>query len=184
MSTSSLKKKELPRITEQAIFDETDEFFMIWVLIAQVKASLLKARQKEYAQFNINSERRAVLSTIHNNREPSTPVEISYQLVQELHSVTAMLKRMEKEGLIKRCKSNSRSRFAVELTQKGIEVYYHSRYNQADKRILSILTKKERERLISSLLKVRNQAFVESGIPVWRIKYPVGPNNLNNGGKT
>lgn len=166
------------------VTDNTDEYFVIWVLIAQVKDSMLKARQKEYAQFNINSERRAVLSSIQNNGGRATPVEISYQLVQELHSITAMLKRMENEDLIKRCKSNSRSRFAVELTQKGIEIYNHSRYNEADKKILSVLPKKERDRLISSLLKVRNKALNELGIPIWRIKYPGDQNNQKNKANT
>ena len=174
----------MPGSINKVIDDTTDEYFVTWVLVAQVHASMLKARQKEYAQFNINSERRAVLSSIQNNGGKATPVEIANQLVLELHSVTAMLNRMEKEGLIKRCKNDGRSRSTIELTRKGIETYKHSRYNEADKKILSVLTKKERERLISSLLKIRNEALGELGIPVWRIKYPQVKNDQNDKSNT
>ena len=157
----------------------SDEYFVLWVMIAQTKDAILRARQKEYARFNISNERRAVLWNIQNNGGHATPVEISRQLFRELHSVTEMLKRMEKEGLITRFKASGRSRFEVKLTEKGREVFNQSFHNETDKRIFSVLTKKEREHLASYLWKLRGQVMKELGIPEWHIKFPLDPNNSN-----
>lgn len=155
----------------------SDEYFALWVMIAQTKDGLLRARQRDYARFNISNERRAVLWSIQNNGGKATPVEIARQLFRELHSVTEMLKRMEKEGLITRYTGSGRSRVEVKLTEKGLEIFNQSLHNETDKRIFSVLTKKERERLALYLWRLRGQVMKELGIPEWHIKYPLDPNN-------
>jgi len=156
-----------------------DEYFILWIMVAQTKDAILRARERDYGRFNISNARRAVLWNVQNNGGHVTPVEISRQLFRELHSVTEMLKRMEKEGLITRYKSTSRSRTEVKLTKKGLEVFNQSLYNETDKRIFSVLKKRERERLGSYLYKLRGQAMKELGIPERQIIFPLDPNSLN-----
>jgi DNA-binding MarR family transcriptional regulator len=156
-----------------------DEYFVLWVMIAQTKDALLKARQRDYAQYEINNERRAVLWIIQNNGGQATPVEIARQLFRELHSVTEMLNRMAKEGLVKKYKSSGKSKTVARLTRKGLDVFNQSLHNETDKRIFSILSKNEREQLMSCLWKVRNKALIELGIPEWSIKFPLDPNGSN-----
>jgi len=158
----------------------SDEYFALWVMIAQTKDGLLRARQRDYARFNISNERRAVLWSIQNNGGKATPVEIAHQLFRELHSVSEMLVRMEKEGLITREKTSGKSRIEVKLTQKGLEIFDQSLYNETDRRIFSVLTKKQRERLLSYLWKIRGQVLSELGIPEWQIKYPLDPNHSSS----
>ena len=98
-----------------------DEYFMLWILIAQNRDAILRARERDYARFGISNERRAVLYIIQNNGGRATPVEIASDLFRELHSVTEMLKRMEADGLIRRHKGSGRSRVEVTLTAKGLE---------------------------------------------------------------
>ena len=157
----------------------SDEYFALWVMIAQTKDAILRAREKNYARFNISNQRRAVLWNIQNNGGHATPVEISRQLFRELHSVTEMLKRMEKEGLITRYEGSGRSKVEVKLTEKGLDVFNQSLHNEIDKKIFSVLTKKERERLASYLFKLRGRVLNELGIPEWQIKFPLDPNNSN-----
>jgi DNA-binding MarR family transcriptional regulator len=160
--------------------DETplpDEYFMLWVLVAQTKDAILRARERDYARYGISNERRAVLFIIQNNGGQATPVEIAHQLFRELHSVTEMLKRMEKDGLITRYKGSGRSKVEVKLTEKGLEVFDQSLHNQTDKRIFSALTKKERERLATYLFKLRGTALRDLGIPEWRFRFPLDPNH-------
>lgn len=113
----------------------SDEFFILWVMIAQTKDAILRARERDYARFNIRNERRAVLWSIQNNGGHTTPVEIARQLFRELHSVSEMLVRMEKEGLITRYKGSGRSKIEVKLTPKGLDVFNQSLHNETDKRI-------------------------------------------------
>jgi DNA-binding MarR family transcriptional regulator len=159
---------------------DTDEFFVLWILLAQAKDALSKARHRELEKFNINKERRAILWSIQNNGGKSTPVEISRLLLKELNSVSEMLKRMEKEGLVKRGKKSGKNSLVVTLTRKGEEVFYQSKRNPADKKILSVLPKNRRERLAADLWAIRNQALHELGIPEWYLKFPSDPNHTNS----
>jgi DNA-binding MarR family transcriptional regulator len=155
----------------------SDEFFMLWVLTAQTKDALLRAREREYARYGISNERRAILFIVQDNGGHATPVQISRYLFRELHSVTELLVRMEKDGLITRYKGSGRSKIEVKLTEKGLDVLNQSLHNETDKRVFSVLTKKQRERLALYLWKVRARTLQELGIPDWQLNFPVDPPN-------
>ena len=152
-----------------------DEYFLLWVLIAQTKEAILKARERDYARFGISNERRAILWDIQNSGGRAAPVDIARNLFRELHSVTEMLKRMEKDGLITRCPGSGRSKVEVQLTDAGREVFEQSLLNETDQRIFSVLTKHEREALASSLWKLRSKALQDLGVPEWQIRFPLDP---------
>lgn len=149
-----------------------DEFFYLWVLIAQTRDAMLRARERDYARFGITNERQAVLYIIDSNGGHATPVDIARDLFRELHSVTGMLKRMEDAGLISRHEGPGRSKVEVRLTEQGRDVLEKSRHNETDKRILSVLTKRERERLASCLWKVRGRVLEDLGIREWELHLP------------
>ena len=153
-----------------------DEYFMLWVLIAQNRDAILRARERDYARFGISNERRAVLFIIQNNGGRAAPVEIARDLFRELHSVTEMLKRMEKVGLITRSKGSGRSKVEVTLTEKGLDVFNQSLQNETDKRIFSVLAPEEREQLASYLWKLRRRVLQDLGIPEWHLNFPLDPN--------
>jgi DNA-binding MarR family transcriptional regulator len=149
---------------------------MLWVLIAQTKDAILRARERNYAQFGIGNERRAVLYSIQNNGGHAAPVDIARELFRELHSVTEMLKRMEKDGLISRERGSGRSKIDVRLTAKGLDVFKQSLENEIDKEIFSVLTHDEREQLASCLWKLRSKVVQDLGIPEWQLNFPLNPN--------
>ncbi len=109
---------------------------MLWVLIAQTRDAILRARELEYAQYGISNERRAVLAIIQNSGGRATPVDIARNLFRELHSVTEMLARMEKDGLVTRHKGTGRSKVEVSLTEQGLDVFHQSLYSETDKQDL------------------------------------------------
>jgi DNA-binding MarR family transcriptional regulator len=163
-------------MTEEGQAPVPDEFFSLWVLIAQTKDAILRARERDYARYGISNERRSVLFIVQNNGGRATPVDIARGLFRELHSVTEMLKRMEADGLITRHKGTGRSKVEVELTEKGLDVFNQSLRNETDKRLFSVLTKKEREALASTLFKLRGTVLQDLGIPGWHLNFPFDPN--------
>jgi len=158
-----------------------DEYFLLWILTAQTKDAILRARERDYARFGISNERRAVLFLIQHSGGRSTPVEIARGLFRELHSITELLKRMEADGLVVRQKGSGRSKVEVVLTDKGRDVFKQSLFNQTDKRIFSCLSKSERERLAALLWKVRTRALQDLGVPEWHFKFPLNPYAQDNG---
>jgi DNA-binding MarR family transcriptional regulator len=155
----------------------SDEYFLLWVLIAQTKDAILKARERDYARFGISNDRRAILFIIENNGGHASAVDIARALFREIHSVTEMLKRMEADGLLTRYRGSGRSKVEVKLSDKGLDVFRQSLHNETSKRIFSGLTKKEREGLASYLWKVRRLALQDLGIPEWHLKFPPDPND-------
>jgi DNA-binding MarR family transcriptional regulator len=141
-----------------------DEYFGLFVLVAQTKDAILRARQVEYEPYGINNERRALLWVIQSYGGSASPVQIARRFFRELHSITEMLKRMEKDGLVSRHRGTGRSKTVVRLTAKGLETLKQSMHNEADKRIFSVLTLDERDRLAAYLSKLRVKALEELGV--------------------
>jgi DNA-binding MarR family transcriptional regulator len=155
---------------------ESDEFFLLWVLIAQTKDAILRAREQEYARYGISNERRAVLYIIQDSGGSTTPVEIARYLFRELHTVTELLVRMEKDGLVARHKGPGRARVQVRLTKSGMDVFRQSLNNETDRMVFSALTKRQRERLAQYLWRLRERTLERLGIPEWQLNFPHGLN--------
>ena len=175
-NTHALPEDLAPDTLDAAQLPVPDEYFMLWVLIAQNRDAILRARERDYARYDISNERRAVLYIIQNNGGRATPVEIARDLFRELHSITEMLKRMEKDELITRHKGTGRSKIEVRLTDKGRDVFNQSLYNETDRRIFSVLSHKEREALAGYLWKLRAHVLQDLGIPEWHLNFPLNPN--------
>lgn len=156
-----------------------DEFFTLWVLIAQTKDAILKARERDYARYGISNERRAILYIVQNDGGKATPVDIARSLFRELHSITEMLKRMERDGLITRRKGTGRSKVEVALTEKGLDVLNQSLHNETDERIFSALSPEERALLASCLWKLRSKVLQDLGVPEWWLNFPLKPNGTH-----
>jgi DNA-binding MarR family transcriptional regulator len=143
---------------------QADEFFRLFVLVAQTRDAILRARQVEYEPYGVSNERRSLLWVIQSYGGQATPTEISRRFLRELQSITEMLKRMEKDGLVTSHSCSGRSRKVVRLTDKGSETLKQSLHNETDERIFSILTPDERDQLAASLIKLRGQALEELGV--------------------
>ena len=154
-------------------YSEPDnDFYLLWVLIAQTRDAFLRAREKDYARFGISNERRAILFTIYDCGGQSTPTEIARRLFREVHSISEMLVRMETDGLITRKKAVGRNQIEVKITEKGLDVFKQSLFSKTDESILSALDEDERKKLASLLLKVRKSALDELGATAWQVEFP------------
>jgi DNA-binding MarR family transcriptional regulator len=164
---------DLSKLTPDSTDDDqvppADQYLMLWVLMAQTTDAMSRAREREYARYDINNERRAVLYVIANNGGSAKPVDIAREIFRELHSVTGLLKRMEDDGLVSRHKGSGRSKVEVRITDVGRHVLRESANSEIDKRVFSVLRKSERERLALYLWKVRAGVLAELGIPEWQL---------------
>jgi len=151
-----------------------NEFYSLWVLIAQTKDAMSEARHKKIQKFTTN-ERRAVLSCVQYHGGEATPTQISRYLVRKLNSVSEILKRMELEGLIKKSSGVNKRKVIVKLTRKGCRLFEQSYENEVDKEMLSVLNKKERQSLAAYLKDLRKKAFLELGMPISKIPFSSRP---------
>jgi len=138
----------------------TDEDYGLWLLLAQARDALYKARKKELNKYDISPRQSAALFIIQAIGTHATAAEIAKYLFRETNSTYELLLRMEKEKLIKGAKiKNNKKPVSYKLTQKGLRAYNHSQERKAIREIISCLTKEEREQLKSSLKKLRDTAL-------------------------
>ena len=146
--------------------------YELWVLLHQATDAIAGAREDELRKFGISMMQAEVLFVVKAIRGPATPAEISRWLFREPHTVSGLLNRMEKQGLVKKVKDlEKKNLIRVEITDKGEEGYRRSRELQSIHRILSSLSQEERDNLRASLRTLRDKALEEPK-PIPRLPFP------------
>ena len=142
-----------------------DKDFTLWVLLRQAKDMVFKATQKQLSQYGISPEQAGVLSIVQFLDNKATPAEISRWLLRESHTVSGILSRMEKKGLIRKTKDLDRKNLVrVTLTEKGQQAYLQSTKIESIGQIMSCLSEEERQQLSSCLKILRERALKVLGI--------------------
>ena len=137
----------------------------LWTMLHQARDAIFKLREKELRKFGISTPKAEILFTIEAIGYRATPTEISRRLLREFHSVSSILSRMEKQGLVKKANDLSRSNLVrVYLTDKGRQVYRAAIKRETIVKILSCLSETEGQQLASSLKKLRDGALKDLGI--------------------
>lgn len=139
---------------------KTNVDFIIWALLNQTKDTLFKVRGNELNQYGISATESQVLFTINDLGGKTTPAAISRRVYREHNTVTALLSRMEKKGLISKVRDRERKNiWRVDMTEKGKEVFRQSIKMDSIRRVISILSDIEQKRLETYLRKIRDNAL-------------------------
>ncbi len=137
-----------------------DQDYELWVLLAQTREAMFKARQKELKRYNLSPRQSAVLFIIQEIGDRVIPAEISRWLSREAHSVAEIINRMEKGGLLRKVKNLDRKNLVgIELTEKGLKAYNQSMKRESIHKIVDALSDEERQQLRSMLKTLRNRAL-------------------------
>ncbi|MEE9400163.1 MAG: winged helix DNA-binding protein [Dehalococcoidales bacterium] len=138
----------------------TDADYNLWMLLVQTRNATLKARKKELTAYHISPRQSAILFFTQATEGKVTATEIARWLILEPHTISELLKRMEKDGLITKVKGSSKKRSVkIALTEKGRQAYHQSLKRESIRDILSCLSEAEQEQLRSSLKKIRDKAL-------------------------
>ncbi|MCX5999636.1 MAG: winged helix DNA-binding protein [Chloroflexi bacterium] len=140
-----------------------DSDFALWMLLSQVSDIIAKARDSEVSPFGISAVQSAVMYAIKGMSGTATPSELSRWLLREPTSVSQLLIRMEKQGLIERVKKGKdRGTVTVGLTAKGEEAFQHQHeQRRVVHEIVSALSDEERVTIARLLEKLRSQGLKE-----------------------
>jgi DNA-binding MarR family transcriptional regulator len=123
-----------------------------------------KAREKELGKLGVSCIQAAVLFNLQAIGDAATPAELSRRLVREPHTISGLLSRMEKQGLIRKAKDLPRKNMVrIEMTDKGKEIYDKSTQRLAMHEIMSILPENEKKELWTYLEKLRTRALKTLG---------------------
>ena len=142
------------------------EEYRLWVLLHRTSYAMRRARELELKETGVSSIQATVLILIKSSEKPLTVGDITKSLFREPHTVSGLLSRMEKQGLIKRVPAVSgRKRMVIEITKIGEEIFHKTRKMKIVHKIMSGLSKKEQTILKTYLETLRRKSFSESQLP-------------------
>ena len=142
-----------------------DKTYDLWILLSRVYHLIAKLRNLELLNYNILPVQSYILFIIKALGNETTPTEISGYVYQQRSSISDILNRMAKQGLIiKTNKSGGKRRVIVTLTDKGEKALAISADREYLHKVMSSLTEEKKRQLESSLEMLRDAAINELSV--------------------
>jgi len=137
----------------------------LYHLFSRSRYLTFRAREKELQRYDLTPEQAQVLFTVKAMNNKITPAELSRLLLREPHSVSALVDRMAKKGLVKKVKDLERQNLIrVALTEKGYKAFEMTTLRGPIHRIMNSLSEEEKESFRNCLEKIADKARQELGM--------------------
>jgi len=133
---------------------------VLWLLLDQVAHLFHKALETEIKPYGISLEQAAALAVINAIGDGATTGEVAQWLFLTPHSVSEMLTRMQKNGLVNKITERvNKRRKTLTLTAKGRQILEQTQKMETIHRLMSHLTEEQRQQMSSSLVLLRDKAI-------------------------
>ena len=133
--------------------------FGIWALLNQSRDAVLRARENELSQYGITTKEADALLHIFN-LDNISPADISRILFREHSTISALLTRMEKKGLIAKTRDKEKKNiWRISITAKGRKAHFNSLKRESLHIIMSSFSAAEKKQMFSFLKKIRANAL-------------------------
>ena len=143
-------------------FFQVKTMLSAWAILHKACATVMRCEEVMFSKVGITPQQYAVLAVFKGSKSPVTPTEVARQLDRRTNSITLIVDRMEKAGLIKRVRNlQDRRTIQLVMTKKGLEAFDRATKPGTDfvKEILSCLTEKELKIFINFLERIRQKAI-------------------------
>ena len=138
----------------------TDRDHELWVLLCQTCDIICRAREDELRPFGISHIQAGVLFVVKNVKAPVTPADISRWLFREPHTVSGLLNRMERNGLVRRrSDAKNKKQRRVVMTKKGKELFRLAQEQNALHTIMGSMSDEGFEQLWTLLEELKATAL-------------------------
>jgi DNA-binding MarR family transcriptional regulator len=133
-----------------------------WMLLHQTYDAIYKCDDILFADVGLSPQQYIVLIAIKYIKAPATPTEIAHWTDRDISSITLILNRMEKDGLVTRVENQTDRRIVkIVATEKGKQLFEKASLVGWDmvQEILSGIAENELKTLDNILEKIRQKAF-------------------------
>lgn len=140
--------------------DDLLEKHQIFSLLRLTADAVHRVREFELQKYGISPQQAAALICIHSLHDQATPAELSRWLFREPNSITILLNRMHKLGLIeKKADLKRKNQIRLSLTPKGYETYKIATQFESFSTLLNIFPKSKRRQLYTLLMQMKEDVF-------------------------
>jgi DNA-binding MarR family transcriptional regulator len=144
-------------------FTDGDEDYELWNLMTIARYATFRAREKELQRYNLTPGHAQILFVVQALQEKASITELSKVVLRQPHSVSTMVNRMIKLGLLKKVPVSGHKRIVI-LTVKGLEAYELTARRSPVHRVMRILDDKQRLQLRQILELILQKARQELGL--------------------
>jgi DNA-binding MarR family transcriptional regulator len=146
-----------------------------WILLRQAHNLVLKCEDRVFSVYDLTTEQHGVLMAVKHINGPVRITDIARWLDRSVNSVSMIIDRMVKAGLVKRTRDRKDRRTVfVTITSKADKAYVLSSVAGWGliQEILSPLSDKDKRALIRLLETIRDQTYdyLESGEVAERVR--------------
>jgi DNA-binding MarR family transcriptional regulator len=143
----------------------TDQDYNLLIMLEHAHSAVVAAREKELSQHGVSMMKTWVLFIVDRIGDEATPAEISRWILRRSHSVSGLLDRMEKDGLIKKTKDLKRKNLVrVTITEKGYKALNKSKDRKSIHRSMAAISEEDRQKFYNQLEIIRDKALRQTGI--------------------
>jgi DNA-binding MarR family transcriptional regulator len=136
----------------------------LWKLLDKARFAIARLRGIELTHFGLTIEQSSILQTLFENNGSLTTKELEEETMRQPNSISILVNRMIKMGLVKKEKTKYRKRHVISLTQNGKELFKKITIASIEMPFAS-LTVKEKQQLSACLNKLLGNARELLGIP-------------------
>jgi DNA-binding MarR family transcriptional regulator len=136
-------KKNNPEINLYILLDYTDNV-------------ITSAVELELKHLRITQPQVKILTMLSRQGKPVTLDELSEWTLKEFNSVSTLINRMEKKGLVKKTKKGGDLKTYITLTEKGSKLYHQGVTERSIHLVFEKLSREEKKQLKDLLRKVRD----------------------------
>jgi len=152
---------------------KADKDYTLLTSLLQVGDIFVKIRERELLQQNLSATSAQILFLVDAMGKDVTPAKISRMLLREPHSVSGILMRMEKQGLIKRAKNMERKNLIrVTLTAKGENALKQAMKKEGVKHVMSKISEEQRRGLKQTLANLKEAGKKELNLSPKALPWP------------
>jgi MarR family transcriptional regulator, organic hydroperoxide resistance regulator len=153
-------------------YDDSTKFYTtddedqdLWLLLTHARYAIFRAREKELQRYGVSPEQVSLLFVVQALGNKATPAAISRHIIRQPHTVSALVDRMARRGLVKKVKDLDRKNLVrVVMTEKGVKTYELSTKRGPIHRIMTTLSEEERKVFKDLLVRLLGKARKEIGL--------------------
>jgi len=135
------------------------EFYLIR-LLHETRHATYRVLEKEFKRLGITPIQVVVLAVIHNANKPVTSAEISRHIFRAHPTVAALVRRMEKKGLVTLIRDmDNKNWIRVVLKERGLRVYSEAIQKEGIVKLFSCFVQEEREQFHTCLKKLQDKTL-------------------------
>jgi DNA-binding MarR family transcriptional regulator len=128
----------------------------LYILLDQTNSIVTNAIELEIKHLRMTQPQVRVLTMLSREDRPVTLDELANWTLKEFNSVSTLINRMEKKGLVKKTKKDSDLKTNITLTEKGSDLYHKKVTERSIHLIFEKITPEEKRRLEIILKKLRD----------------------------